>query len=112
MENPQWSRRPSKKEFWRGHITAWKRSGLSQRKYCSHHSLALSSFTYWQRKIKHGKEERPRFYPLTVTPVTTNGNCMAAALSLFVQKERFRLEIPADFSPALLQKVIATLEQL
>jgi hypothetical protein len=40
----------NKQTFWRGHIDAWRQSGLSQAAYCTQHDLSLSSFAYWRHK--------------------------------------------------------------
>jgi hypothetical protein len=39
-----------KRKFWRAHITAWQRSGLSKGEYCRQHGLVLKQMWYWLRR--------------------------------------------------------------
>jgi hypothetical protein len=41
----------SKDEFWLRHISVWKDSGQSIRKYCELEDLSKSAFGYWRRKL-------------------------------------------------------------
>jgi len=41
-----------KEDGWRRHCEQWGRSGLSQPVYCQKHSLALSTFQLWRRRLK------------------------------------------------------------
>jgi hypothetical protein len=51
---------------WERRISAWKKSGLSQKEFCQKANLSLHQFTYWQRKVsRQGKvEESPSFLPV------------------------------------------------
>lgn len=42
--------------FWRGHVSAWERSGESVRGYCRTRGLSEGGFHFWKRKLK-GHEE-------------------------------------------------------
>ena len=35
------------REFWRGHVQAWRASGLTQREYCRSEGLHKGSLSYW-----------------------------------------------------------------
>jgi hypothetical protein len=49
----RWHVRDDQKEsFWRGHLDAWRKSGLSKRRYAIENDLAYSSFTSWNREIE------------------------------------------------------------
>jgi transposase-like protein len=37
--------------FWSIHVEAWRRSGLSKRKYCRQHRLSVSTFDRWLRHL-------------------------------------------------------------
>jgi hypothetical protein len=40
-----------KAEFWRAHVVAVKREGVSTSAYAKRHALAVKSLYYWQRKL-------------------------------------------------------------
>jgi hypothetical protein len=51
--------------FWGEMITAWKASGIGARRFCREHSLAVSPFSLWRKKLlSPGKEIKQ---PLAVT---------------------------------------------
>jgi len=47
----RWQRDEDKESFWRIHIDAWKKSGLSVRKFCHANFLTESSFRAWRREL-------------------------------------------------------------
>ncbi len=47
----RWVRDDRKEAFWRKHVEAWKRSGMSKRAYCLQNNLTASSFNAWNREI-------------------------------------------------------------
>jgi hypothetical protein len=60
----------SKAAFWQHHIEKSDGSSLNQMNYCRDHSLALSTFQYWKKKLKSNElQEKASFYPLTVQAV-------------------------------------------
>jgi hypothetical protein len=54
----RWIRDDKKEAFWRRHIEAWKRSGLSTRAYCKSKNLTESSFNAWCREIELRDREK------------------------------------------------------
>lgn len=102
----------NKHKFWEKHIQACANSGLSQREYCRQHSLALSSFGYWRRKIKNNITDEPRFYPLTIPTTPSSEAGTGTSIAFHLNEERFRIEVNEDFSPVLLKKLVTFLEQL
>jgi hypothetical protein len=38
-------------DYWRGHVEAWRDSGLSQREYCTQHALKSHRLSYWVRRL-------------------------------------------------------------
>lgn len=102
----------NKQKILQKHIWACEDSGLSQREYCRQHSLALSTFGYWRRKIKRSTTDKPRFYPLTIPTVTSSPAESNSSIAFYLNEKRFRIEVDENFSPALLKKLVVTLEQL
>lgn len=112
MEVFQNQKQQGKQDFWHTHIQACENSDLSQHDYCRQHSLALSTFGYWRRKIKRSTSDKPRFYPLTVTTETFSKPAYDTSIAFYLNQDRFRIEIDQGFSPALLKKLVTALEQL
>jgi hypothetical protein len=51
---------------WQYIITAWERSGMAQRKFCTSKRVAFSTFQYWKKRLKK-KYEQPRFIQVTAS---------------------------------------------
>jgi hypothetical protein len=97
--------------YWQNQIRDWKASGLSQKQFCRRQALALSTFSYWKRKLEKFAEPTPvEFYPLTISTQDPDQN--SPALLLQVCQKRFAVEIKENFSQATLVELIATLERL
>ena len=45
-----------RKQFWSEHIEQWKKSGLTQKKYCQQSSISYAGFCYWRTYLS--KAER------------------------------------------------------
>ena len=102
-----------KVSYWQRHLQSWERSSLSQRDYCNANSLALSTFSYWRKKLGKNSADQPRFYPLAVVPDFSAVNEETTArLRLNLSRGRFQVEIQDDFSEQGLKRLIFTLEQL
>lgn len=109
------SRQDEKRATWQKHIEAWQLSGLSQQSYCQENGIALATFGYWRRKLKRDHSEKPLFFPLVVSAgdhSTSEACSQRSSLRLLLCDNRFAIEIGDSFSPALLQKLIITLEEL
>jgi len=100
-----------KKQYWQKHVASWRESNLSQVEYCRLNNLAINNFGYWNRKGNKATSAHPHFFPLVAAgpgPMDKR----ASALQLNIQEKRFSIEIGEDFSPIVLRRLIATLEQL
>ncbi|BCL61595.1 hypothetical protein DGMP_22880 [Desulfomarina profundi] len=101
----------TKKTYWRAHIGGWRKSGLSQKKYCQRRNIALATFCYWKRKLETQTQD-VRFHPLTVpAPSAAPPTESRATGNLILEYNDFRLEICPGFSPSDLKAVICVLEQ-
>ena len=47
-----------KQKLWGARIDEWKRSGLSQRRYCEERSISLSTFQWWRARLR--EVDRPQ----------------------------------------------------
>ena len=103
----------SKKSFWHHHIEEWSKSNLSQVEYCRTHTIALSTFGYWKRKLNGTQKYKPVFYPLAISPEPSiQLGVNKSGLTLHFKDRKFSLEIDQEFSEATLTQVVATLDQL
>ena len=116
--------------FWERHVEGWRLSGLNQAAYSREHELSLKSLSYWIRR-KHSLQKTPvpspgnfptgnipaivNLEPVKFIPVSGGvvkeavGKFLSPAiLSLYVGRQ-FRVDIPSDFSPETLARVIRVL---
>lgn len=40
-----------REEFWKGHITNWKKSSVEIRTYCQENRISHNTFYYWRKKL-------------------------------------------------------------
>jgi hypothetical protein len=64
QKNSRREYRKHDQEYWSTHITAWQKSGISQKEYCQHNNIPLTSFGNWKRKINAGFVESSSFIEL------------------------------------------------
>ncbi len=101
----------SKQKFWQQHIQDCSRSTFSQTQYCLTHGLALSTFSYWKRKLSKSRKDSPRFYPLTVQPVLPH-KTHSVGSGLTLHRGKFRIDLSENFSTTSLKNLLVTIEQL
>lgn len=127
------SRRLSRKATqWKLHLDTWHGTGLSQAEFCRQFRLSVKSFGYWKRRFAQeapSVDATPTIVPLpmerfmpTDAPSTPQVSLSAQRHALGPHDPRsslvlgtrngFRIEIPDDFHPPLLEKLIVTLERL
>ncbi len=106
---PSLSKREVNCQRWRNRISAWKKSGQSQKAFCADHHLRLASFQRWHRIFKAEAAESVTAQPAPVgfLPVRVREN-KHPSLSIVVQDD-LRIEVTAGFNPHLLQQVIEVL---
>lgn len=103
--------------YWRRQVRRWGRSGLSQVDFCRRERLSVTSLRWWKwqigvrevrRTIAHRPEApagTPAFVPIRVVDSKTT----AAGVEIVLRGGR-AVRVQGDFDPAVLSKVIATLE--
>lgn len=111
MKFAELTRKLDKEHYWQKHVESWRQSNLSQVEYCRLNDLPIGNFGYWKRRHGRAVSEHRLFFPLVATGPASNAE-PASALRLNLQEKRFSIEIGEDFSPMLLRKLIAILEQL
>jgi len=100
-----------RRQFWQSHLDAWALTGLSQAEYCRQNNLKTHRFTYWKRKYK--KNLPVEFVQIPTAPVKSAHfhHNSGTPLHLTVDS-RFIIEISDGFSPATLEQVISTLQEV
>ncbi|MHB1953010.1 MAG: IS66 family insertion sequence element accessory protein TnpA [Sulfobacillus sp.] len=95
----------SRRQYWRGHVNAWQRSGLSQAAYCNAHGLVARQLGYWIRNMpaSHGVEA----HALTMVPARVLHPLPVDAQALVLQNAQgWQLTLPATVSTAWLAALL------
>ncbi|MBQ1782153.1 MAG: IS66 family insertion sequence element accessory protein TnpB [Gammaproteobacteria bacterium] len=87
-----------RRQFWLGHVQAWRGSGLTQIAYCQQHGLKPKAFSYWSR-LQQGNP------PLTLVPVAVQPALACAELRL-QHSSGWQLVVPATLAPEWLAGVL------
>lgn len=69
-------------EFWKRHIEAWSRSGLTQAAYCGQHGLTRKSFYRWRGIAKKAKSTTTAKSPLTLVPISVTASVIGGGVQL------------------------------
>ncbi len=111
MKNTQ-----SKKQLWKNHIEGWKKSGLSQEKYCNQQEISYAAFGYWRsRLLKELQntykriEPKPSFKQAVITPNTETRIQSVANVIKIVMPNQMKIELPTALSQIELSTVFQAL---
>ncbi len=97
----------SRQTFWRQHIADCEHSPLNLKQCCNKNGLALSTFSYWKKKLGKKEKEAPRFYSLIVPQLpSSDKHADHSGLSLTLNSSKFRIELAEHFSANCLKKLI------
>lgn len=103
-------------EFWSEHVWQWQQSGLTKTEYCRRHGLSRSSLLYWCTKLDatYSKQDKQSDPDNSIVPVTlqTIKSQAHPSQSLCLQVSGYQVDIPGDFQPEVLTKLIRTLEDM
>ena len=101
-------------DFYASHLNTWRETELSQAEYCRQNGLNRHRFGYWKRKL-FKKEEAVEFImlptPVKESVISCSQDQGTSPIRLMVGS-RISLEIPDNFSPGLLEKVLHVLQVL
>ena len=96
------------REYWSGHVEAWRCSGLSKKSYCEQHDVAYWSLRYWVDKLLSAGESQ-ELVELEAVGVGGEAAEQRAAIELVVD-ERYVLKLWPSVRAAHLREVLAALE--
>ena len=102
-------------KFWKYHLEAWQKTKLSQAAYCRHHSLRPNRFTYWKKRILQASiaTELVQVPEAAVRVAADNFFQSAQSLALrLYTPSGFSVEIPDDFSPVTLGRLLLVLKAI
>ena len=91
--------RESNHAIWTARIEEWKRSGLSQRRYCNERGVALSTFHLWRKRLR-GTTEKTEANALVEVPVVA-GLPTRDDISIVVGHYTVRIPTGVDMSRLL-----------
>lgn len=119
MANTKKSGNKRDAQAWAEMMSAWARSGLSQKAFCRKRGIPFSTFQYWryQRKVRENGETRspepvsvpPPFLPVKVIQSQPVVETPEQALTVLLPSG-YRIEVGTGFDPGMLRKIIDTLE--
>ena len=98
------------RRFWKAHIHAWKKSGLTQRDYCLRNSLKDTQFTYWKTKFNKEKVGQVSFVPVPVPAIDIKADNGSDDSGLSVQLGNIQIRVANNFNSSSLVKVVSALE--
>jgi hypothetical protein len=105
---------------WRPIVEAWRRSGLEIATFCRQRKLPVSSLGFWKKEIALRDQKRQAqraateasHSALQLLPVRVLESSAPPSRSVEVLLRGGRtLRVSGDFDPAVLQKLVATLEE-
>lgn len=70
---------------WAEHIEGWKRSGLTQPRYCERESISYDTFKRWRRRLGKGQGRRSlasRFVPISLAGVPARSPMPLSPMSM------------------------------
>ncbi len=102
-----------RERYWQAHVSAWRRSGLTQREYSKRQGLSEWSFSSWKRRLAKRNPDSVSFLPVVMRGQDVVGSAGFAlgsrpSLTLIVE-DRYRLEVGDGFSSETLARLLAVL---
>ena len=99
----------AKHRFWKTHIRAWKKSGLSQNEYCRRNTLRTNQFCYWKKKLSGNNQDTIKFVPIAIERQKNAENNDPGDSGLTISFDKISIKLNNDFNPSVLVKAIAAL---
>ena len=97
--------------FWRPHVIALAKSGLSRSEYCRRHTLSYHAMTYWLRKsIPAAINTSSSITLVEVPPRLPVIVPSSPSLRLYIGSS-YTIELEANFDEVTLARTLAVLER-
>jgi hypothetical protein len=108
---PNYRTNPARtRKIWLAHVHAWQQSGLSRAEYSRQHNLSHHQLRYWQKKNEQQGPTGLTFVPVPLTSVVRHNTQEWKSFLKVEINDRFKIEVADEFSPAILARLITTLE--
>jgi transposase len=105
--------RTEKRRYWRKHIAAWRRSGLSQSAYCRENDLSFHQFRYWKKRVHDDKvDESVGLVEIEMESCQIHSKSPVASPMMLFIADRFSVRVEPDFNEDHLTRLIRVLERL
>jgi len=111
-------RRQRTEMFWKDHVKAYKRSGLSLAEYCRRQGLSYHAFRYWREKLFRSSDDSAialvevgRFCIPGNRDIPPARSDSPPDLRIRI-KDRYTIDVGDGFSASTLSRVITVLESL
>ncbi|NBB91517.1 MAG: hypothetical protein GVY23_10020 [Spirochaetes bacterium] len=103
-----------KEKLWSARIEEWKKSGLSQRRYCEQRQLSLSTFQWWRTRLREPASSTAEQPTTTLVelpvPEVCGGEGDQHSSPITVAVGTYSVSVPTGFSAAELARVLDVLE--
>ena len=93
-------------ESWKIHVSQWKKSGLSQNKYCRENRITPSMFSKWKQKLKSADD----FKSTSFVQVAVGNSTFSVSPMKLVLNDKYSIEITPGFDKKLLSDLLQVLE--
>lgn len=104
--------RTKKENYWQEQVDSWRESGLSQAEFSKQAGISERSLGYWKRKFERVQSSERESHTVVAVPIPRDTPERSPQPITIHAWHDLRLEIPADFSPESLEKVIHVLGRL
>ena len=110
---PSNRKRSSRKEcYWRKQVAKWHNSGLSQAEFSRQAGLSIKVFGYWKRRFEQGQDTGD-VQAVVAVRMPLAREPKAAHQPIIVHAwNGVRMEIPDNFHPETLEKILLVLGRL
>ncbi|MFW8602486.1 IS66 family insertion sequence element accessory protein TnpA [Desulfobacterota bacterium M19] len=99
----------NKQRFWKAHVGAWRKSGLSQNEYCRQNNLRSNQLGYWKNTL--GRQTAAANFvpvPIPAQEQKTEAGGSASGITVYLETG-MRIKVENDFTAETLAKVVAVL---
>jgi hypothetical protein len=104
--------REARGKYWRTHLAAQERSGLTLAEYCRRNRLSKSTFGWWKRELRDNRATPVTLVPVSIIPQQTTAPVKSQDPSsgvALITRNGCRIEIGVGFHPPTLERVLQTL---
>lgn len=104
--------RAKKENYWQELVDSWRESGLSQAEFSRQVGISERSLGYWKRRFERDQNSEKESHTVVAVPIPRDIPERGTQPIILHAWHDLRLEIPADFAPESLEKIIHVLGRL